>query len=63
MFIQFVVDELGRVVEPTVVRGIGSGCDEAALQAIANTTFEPGRQKGQAVRVRMSIPISFNLDA
>lgn len=61
VFIEFVVDEQGRVVDPTVLRGIGSGCDEAALQAVANTTFEPGRQKGEAVRVKMTIPVSFKL--
>jgi hypothetical protein len=33
VFLQFVVDENGRVVDPIVTRGIGAGCDEAALAA------------------------------
>ncbi len=61
VFIQFIVDEHGRVTEPKVVRGIGGGCDEAALAAITRATFEPGRQKGVAVPVKMSIPITFKL--
>ncbi|MEZ4700877.1 MAG: energy transducer TonB [Rhodothermales bacterium] len=62
VFVQFVVDEHGRVENPVVVRGIGGGCDEAAVAAVRAAQFEPGRQKGEAVRVKMSIPIAFKLN-
>lgn len=61
VFVQFVVDERGRVVDPVVVRGIGGGCDEEALRAVRTVTFKPGRQQGEPVRVRMSLPITFRL--
>jgi periplasmic protein TonB len=61
VFIQFVVDEAGRVESAEVVRGIGAGCDEAALQAILEAEFEPGRQRGQPVRVRSTLPVRFRL--
>ncbi len=32
--VQFVVDENGQVVDPQIIRGIGGGCDEAALAAV-----------------------------
>ena len=61
VFVQFVVDENGEVQEPVVVRGIGGGCDEEAVRAVSLAKFRPGRQKGQAVKVKMSIPITFKL--
>jgi len=61
VFVQFVVDEQGNVSEVQVVRGIGGGADEAAMEAVRQTTFRPGRQRGQPVKVRMSLPVRFRL--
>lgn len=61
VFVQFVVDEQGNPSEITVVRGIGGGADEAAMRAVQQTRFEPGRQRGQPVKVRMSLPVRFRL--
>ncbi|MEZ4700878.1 MAG: M56 family metallopeptidase [Rhodothermales bacterium] len=62
VFIQFVVDNQGRVIDPTVVRGIGGGCDEEAIRAVSQARFAPGRQRGVPVAVKMSIPITFKLE-
>ncbi|NBC19042.1 MAG: TonB family protein [Bacteroidetes bacterium] len=59
--VQFVVDDAGTVREATVLKGIGAGCDEEALRVIRQTQFRPGRQRGKAVNVKMSIPIRFRL--
>ncbi|MEM1127921.1 MAG: energy transducer TonB [Bacteroidota bacterium] len=61
VIVQFVVDEQGNVLDPQVVRGIGAGCDEEAVRAVMNAQFRPGRQRGQPVRVKMSLPITFKL--
>ena len=61
VFVQFVVNEQGNVVDPVVVRGIGAGCDEEAVRAVSQAKFKPGRQRGQAVQVKMSLPITFKL--
>lgn len=61
VFVQFVVDEEGNVVDPVVTRGIGAGLDEVALEAVANTKFRPGRQRGKPVPVKMSLSIRFSL--
>lgn len=61
VIVQFVVDEEGNVVEPTVVRGLGSGLDEAALRAVRAAQFKPGLQEGEPVKVKMSLPITFKL--
>jgi len=61
VYLQFVVDEQGNVHDPIVTRGIGAGCDEEAIRAIMDAKFKPGRQRGKAVKVKMSLPITFKL--
>jgi len=61
VFLQFVVDENGNVVDPAVVKGIGAGCDEAALEAIKTAKFKPGKQRGKPVKVKFSLPVRFRL--
>ncbi len=59
--IQFIVNESGDVENARVIKGIGGGCDEEALRVISEAKFEPGIQRGRAVRVQYSIPIIFKL--
>jgi protein TonB len=55
------VNEQGEVVRAEVQKGIGAGCDEAAVAAVKGAKFIPGKQRGKPVRVRVSIPIRFQL--
>jgi len=55
------VDESGTVTKAQVLKGIGAGCDEAALSAVQKTKFKPGKQRGKPVKVQVSIPIIFKL--
>ena len=61
VFVQFVVNTDGSVLDPVVVRGIGAGCDEEAVRAVSQAKFKPGRQRGKPVPVKMSLPITFKL--
>lgn len=62
VYIQFVVDKDGSITDIQSVKGIGAGCDEEAVRVMKTVPkFKPGRQRGRAVRVRMSLPISFQL--
>jgi len=61
VIIQFVVDEDGSVLNPRVLRGIGGGADEAAVDAIMQMKFTPGIQRGRPVKVRMTQPVVFRL--
>ena len=61
VFIQVFIDEDGNVVEAKVIKGIGAGCDAAALDAVKQTKFTPGKQNGKPVKVQVSIPIVFKL--
>jgi TonB family C-terminal domain len=55
------VDESGTVTDAKIIKGIGAGCDEAALDAVKKTKFKPGKQRGKAVKVQVSIPVVFKL--
>jgi protein TonB len=55
------VDENGDVRDAKIIKGIGAGCDEAALEAVKKTKFKPGKQRGKPVRVQVSIPVVFKL--
>lgn len=61
VFVQFIVDENGDVTNPTVVRGRHPLLDAEALRVIRLAKFEPGRQRGEAVKVQMAMPIVFRL--
>lgn len=61
VIVQFIVNEQGQVEDPHVVRGIGGGCDEEAIRAVQNANFNPGKQRGEAVRVQYSLPVIFRL--
>jgi len=61
VIIQFIVNEKGEVENPRVLRGIGGGCDEAALKVVKQAKFKPGMQRGRPVRVQYSLPIVFKL--
>jgi protein TonB len=55
------VDETGNVIDAKITKGIGAGCDEAALDAVINTKFKPGKQRDKPVKVQITIPIVFRL--
>ncbi len=61
VFVQFVVDQEGNVTNPTVLRSPHEMLSEEALRVIQMMQFTPGMQRGEAVLVRMSIPITFEL--
>ena len=62
VFVLAYVNEKGEVTKVEVQRGIGAGCDEAAVAAVLKATFIPGKQRGKPVKVRVSIPIRFQLN-
>jgi protein TonB len=61
VFVRAFIDETGTVTSAEVVKGIGGGCDEAALDAILKTKFTPGKQRGRAIKVQVTIPVVFKL--
>ncbi len=63
VFVHFVVDKDGSLSDIKVVRGIGGGCDDEVLRIVSmSPKWNPGKQRGRPVRVRMMLPISFRLN-
>jgi protein TonB len=62
VYVQFVVDEQGRIRDAEVVKGCGYGLDQEALRLVRLMPWwVPGRVAGQPVRVRRTLPIVFRL--
>jgi protein TonB len=61
VFVEFVVNQDGSLSDAKIVKGIGYGCDDAAREAILKTKWEPGRQRGKPVRVKMVLPVYFKI--
>ncbi|MFM7852870.1 MAG: energy transducer TonB [Flammeovirgaceae bacterium] len=61
VFVQFVIDQMGQSTDFKVLRRIGAGCDEEAVRVLAKTRWEPAKQRGRPVRVRMTMPVIFKL--
>ncbi len=62
VFVEFVVDKDGTITNVKAIKGIGAGCDEEAIRVIqASPKWNPGKQRGRPVKVRMILPITFKL--
>ncbi|HEX8531623.1 MAG TPA: TonB family protein [Cytophagales bacterium] len=60
VFVSFIINTDGSVSDVQVLRGIGSGCNEEALRVVQHMpAWLPGKQSGQPVAVRYSLPIRF----
>src|SRR5690606_16461112 len=62
VYVVFVVNTDGSIQDVEILRGIGGGCDEEAKRVVENAPkWEPGKQRGKPVRVKMRLPIRFKL--
>ncbi len=59
VYVVFVVDKNGRVIDPRVQKSTNPIFDYSALNAVKKWKFEPGKSGGKAVRFRMRVPITF----
>ena len=57
-----VVEKNGNLSDIQLLRGIGEGCDEVALQAVENMpNWIAGTKQGKPERVRFVLPVNFSL--
>jgi TonB family protein len=63
VYVQFVVDPTGAIVNPKVVESESGLLSVEALRAVNNMPkWIPGENGGQKVAVMMTLPVSFKLD-
>jgi periplasmic protein TonB len=62
VIVQFVINEDGTCTDFEVVKGIGYGCDEAALEAFKKMPkWKPGLVNGKPVKVRSQMAYDYKL--
>lgn len=61
LVLSFVVEPDGRASDIQVLKSLHPLCDSSAVAALRRTHFVPGRQNGEAVRVRMRLPVKFTI--
>lgn len=59
VYVLFVVDKTGRTRDIAVQKSTHPAFNEPAIKAVRQWKFEPGKRKGQPVRFRMRVPITF----
>lgn len=62
VYVSFVVGKAGEILDATVIKGIDAACDAEALRVVnMMKEWSPGFQAGSPVKVRMVLPITFQL--
>ncbi len=61
VLLSIVVNTDGKAEEIKVVKSLGMGLDEKAIEAVQKWRFKPGTNKGMAVKVRAQIEVNFRL--
>ena len=56
-----VVDEKGNPRDLKVIRPLGLGLDQKAIEAVEKWKFRPGMKDGKAVAVQATIEVNFRL--
>ena len=59
VYVVFIVDRAGRVLQPAVEQAPHPQLGAAALSAVRKWRFEPGKRQGRAVPFKMRVPITF----
>ena len=55
------VDEHGNPSHVRVVRGVGMGLDEKAVEAVRQYKFKPATKDGKPVKVDLYVDVNFNI--
>ena len=63
VYLLIYVNQTGGVDDVKVVKGIGAGCDEAAIEGVKQMKFTVGKNEGAPVKVKLSLSIVFKLNS
>jgi periplasmic protein TonB len=62
VYVQFAVNSKGQVVDVKIARSVDPSLDAEAVRVIkASPPWEPGKQRGQPVKVQFTFPVNFVL--
>jgi TonB family protein len=61
VMLSIIVNTDGKAEDIKVVKSLGMGLDEKAIEAVQKWRFNPGKNKGVPVKVRAQIEVNFRL--
>ena len=61
VLVTLVVDANGNPQNVHLVRGVGMGLDEKALEAVRQYKFKPARYNGKPVPVQLNVEVNFQI--
>ncbi len=63
VYVQFVIDETGKVINPVIAKGVDPYLDAEAIRVVSLfPKWKPGKQRDIPVPVTFVLPINFNLE-
>jgi protein TonB len=63
VYVQFVIDETGKVINPVIKKGVDTYLDAEAIRVVSLfPRWKPGKQRDIPVPVTFILPINFNLE-
>jgi len=61
VFVNLWVDQSGKPTHVRVLRGLGMGLDEKAVEAVKQFRFKPAMENGKPVTVELNIEVTFHI--
>lgn len=62
VYLEFIIEKDGSITNIVLLKMINGGCDEEAVRVIGiMPKWNPGKQNGIPVRVKLTIPVKFSL--
>lgn len=62
VYVQFVIDEEGNVINPEILRGVDPLLDKEALRVVGSSPkWKPAKMGGKLVRANLTVPVKFQL--
>jgi protein TonB len=61
VLLSVIVDSEGMARDIHIVKSLGMGLDQKAMEAVQKWRFKPGKKDGRPVNVRVQIEVNFRL--
>lgn len=61
VFLEAIIDKDGRVANVRVLKGLGFGLDEEAVQAVSQWTYKPAQLGARIIAVYLTVRVDFKL--
>jgi protein TonB len=60
--VQIIIDETGVVSSSSILKSSHPDFEKPALDAVRNWKFKPAKKDGAAVKVKVTVPLRFNVE-